>query len=88
MLPHKGPKQICDFTCVPLKRWSNGDDLNRELEKLQQGTAFHFTLPSCVCVSLCLDHFRMPFRDMFLDDFMELYGVKNQPEGPPTYSSG
>lgn len=26
-----------------LKRWSNGDVLNRELEKLQQGTAFHFT---------------------------------------------
>lgn len=26
-----------------LGRWSNGDDLNRELEKLQQGAAFHCT---------------------------------------------
>lgn len=56
MLPHKGPKQISPVSlpCIPsavqnaaqaagLKRWSNGDDLNRELEKLQQGTAFQFT---------------------------------------------
>lgn len=52
-----------------LKRWSNGDDLNWELEKLQQGAMSHYlglALRKCMCVCVC--GLRIPVRQMTLGD--------------------
>lgn len=50
-----------------LRKWSDGDDLNWELEKLQQGATSHcleLALHQCVCVC----GLRIPVHQMILGD--------------------
>lgn len=50
-------------------RRSYGDDLIRELEKLQQGTASHYLgLALHACVRVCMRGFRIPVHRMILAD--------------------